>query len=405
LKKKLSVLVLLTGYPPEHAGAGKRIHNQYVRLKKNKTGIEWVVVTKCESMNTQFCHGPKSIFRVPVKKNHAFPKVFQILIEVIWATFKSQSGILNNIDAIHVIGFGYFMLPIVYFGRKRGVPIIREMVTTGDVGKKKSIGASLTRFLNKLSSVFVAISPKIKSDFHKTSFGGSKMCILRPNPVDTRKFIPPSNGMRNAAIDSINGYCPEANLSHKDIIVGMLGRIRKSKGQHLLVDAVAKLPENYNLLIVGPTFEGDIFPQTLRDRVSSNDVAHRVIIIDELWSDPSVFYNSLNVFAFSSLDEGLGNVVLEALCCGIPIACFEGVGGNDWLIKNGVNGYLSKRSVTEFASAIENASTLNITDAQLVKYKKMFSPQAIDMMLLRLLKFNENSNVHKDLYDSVNLFS
>ena len=405
MKKKFSVLVLLTGYPPEHAGAGKRIHNQYKRLKRNNPSIEWFVVTKCESMATKFCHGPESIFTVPVEKNHALPKIFQILVEFAWATFTSHFGILKNIDAIHVVGFGYYMLPIVYFGRKRGLPIIREMVTTGDVGKKQSIGASLTRILNKLSSAFIAISPKIKNDFQNTSVGGSKICVLRPNPVDTGKFFPPSNVMRNAAIDYINDRFPQANLGHKDIIVGMLGRIRKSKGQDLLIDAIAKLPENYKLLIVGPTFEGDIFLQTLRDRVTSNHIAHRVLIIDELWSDPSVFYNSLDVFAFSSLDEGLGNVLLEALCCGIPIACFEDVGGNDWLIKNGVNGYLSKRSNIEFARAIENASALKIVNTQVTKYKKMFSPQAIDMMLLRLLKNSRNTNIHKNSYDSVNLLS
>jgi len=342
---------------------------------------------------------------VPVKKHTALPKLVQILVEFIWAIFKSHSRLLNNIDAIHVIGFGYYMLPIVYFGRKRGLPVIRELVTTGDVGKKKSIGASLTRSLNNLSSAFIAISPKIKNDFQKTSSGGSKVCVLRPNPVDTQKFIPSSNRMRNAAIDYINDLCPGTNLGHGDIIVGMLGRIRKSKGQDLLVDAIAKLPENYKLLIVGPAFEGDGFIRTLRDRVVSNDVAHRVTIIDELWSDPSVFYNALDVFAFSSFDEGLGNVLLEALCCGIPIACFEDVGGNDWLIKNGVNGYLSKHSVIEFAGAIEKASVLTIANSQVMKYKKMFSPEEIDMVLLSLLKNSQGSNIYKKSYDGANLLS
>ena len=158
-------------------GSRKAIHNQYLRLKRNNPNIEWFVVTKCESVATKFCYGPKSIFTVPVEKNHALPKIVQILVEFTWATFKSLFGLLNNIDAIHVVGFGYYMLPIVYFGRKRGVPIIREMVTTGDVGKKQSIGASLAKILNKLSSAFIAISPKIKNDFQKTSACRSKFAF------------------------------------------------------------------------------------------------------------------------------------------------------------------------------------------------------------------------------------
>ena len=149
-----------------------------MRLNKNDPSIEWVVVTKCERGATKFLSWPKSFFKVPMEKHTALPKLVQILVEFIWATFKSHCGLLNNIDAIHVVGFGYYMLPIVYFGRKRGLPVIREMVTTGDVGKKQSIGASLTRSLNNLSSAFIAISPKIKNDFQKTSAGRSKKCAF-----------------------------------------------------------------------------------------------------------------------------------------------------------------------------------------------------------------------------------
>ena len=385
MKKEFNVLVLLTGYPREHSGAGKRIHQQYSRLKEHDASINWNVLTKSESGSPDFCDGPRLILNVPPPKNIKLPKIIRILQEVIWAIFKYRQGLLNNVDALHVAGFSYYMLPIVFFARRNGLTIVREMVTTGDVGNKQSVGALMTRLLNSLSSSYIAISPLINNEFNKLYPEKASACILRPNPVDTQIFFPASAQARLEAINYFNSFEDRVNLKSDNRIIGMLGRIRASKGQHLLIEAMAKSPGDYKALIVGPTFEGDNYIQTLRESVRYLGLRNRVKIVDILLSRPLILQRA-DVFAFSSMDEGLGNVVLEALCSGIPVAGFKGVGGNDWIIDNGLNGFLCETNSIKFAKAIEHASHLKIDIMEIQKYRQSFSPQTIDAMLLRLLK-------------------
>jgi glycosyltransferase involved in cell wall biosynthesis len=73
------------------------------------------------------------------------------------------------------------------------------------------------------------------------------------------------------------------------------------------------------------------------------------------------------------------------LCCGIPVAGFTGVGGNDWLIKKGVNGYLSARTPEDFATAIIKASQLKIDQDEINHLREIFSPATIDHILLNAL--------------------
>ena len=110
------------------------------------------------------------------------------------------------------------------------------MVTTGDVGNKQSVGALMTRLLNSLSSSYIAISPLINNEFNKLYPEKASACILRPNPVDTQIFFPASAQARLEAINYFNSFEDRVNLKSDNKIIGMLGRIRASKGQHLLIE-------------------------------------------------------------------------------------------------------------------------------------------------------------------------
>ena len=386
MTKRKEVLLLLTGYPPDHAGAGSRIHKQYLRLNAVSDIFSWTVITKRENADTVFLDGPKGIITPPFPKNVRLPAVIICLIEFLWALAQLKRGVLKNIDFVHLAGWSFYMLPIVYFAHKKGIRIIREMVTTGDTGFKPSFGASLIRATNNLSSTFIAISPTIRDLFLKTSAGREADVWVRPNPVDMSVFKLPSFDSKRAARSFFNKASPKVKLYENDIVVGMLGRIRLSKGQDLLIDAFAKLPKNYKLLIVGPSFSNDDYFHKLVDKVTAYSLQSRVIILNENLLDPTLMYNILNVFAFSSIDEGLGNVVIEAMCCGVPVVGFRGVGGNDWVIKNGLTGYICERTAIDFAKKIQKASNLVISDKQLLAYKKWFATDVIDDQFIERLK-------------------
>ena len=63
-------------------------------------------------------------------------------------------------------------------------------------------------------------------------------------------------------------------------------------------------------------------------------------------NDPWKIYQSIDLFIMSSIYEGLGRSLTEALCCGIPVVCTE-VEGVPEVVKDGITGLLVKPKDTE----------------------------------------------------------
>jgi glycosyltransferase involved in cell wall biosynthesis len=96
-----------------------------------------------------------------------------------------------------------------------------------------------------------------------------------------------------------------------------VGRLSRYKGVHVLVDALAQLPQARLLLIGTGECEGE-----LRARAAERGVAARLSFAGELEdADLAAAYASADVFALPSLDrsEAFGLVLLEAMRAGLPV--------------------------------------------------------------------------------------
>ena len=77
-------------------------------------------------------------------------------------------------------------------------------------------------------------------------------------------------------------------------------------------------------------------------------------------------FNNASIFALTSIVEGLGLVIIEAMHAGVPCVCFD-ARGPKMIIDNGENGYLIKnRSYTAFLKKVEEIKE----DEKLVEYCK-----------------------------------
>lgn len=167
--------------------------------------------------------------------------------------------------------------------------------------------------------------------------GSEKTTKVIRNGVDFKKFTILQN--REEARRKLE-ICGRTILS--------VGNLVPLKGHELIVEALSEL-QDYNLIIVGSGPE----EESIKRRASILGVDDRVRIVPELPQNEIVrYYQSADVLVLASSREGLPNVILEALACGMPVVATN-VGGVSEVIQSHTQGVLVKdRSAEAIAQGI-----------------------------------------------------
>jgi glycosyltransferase involved in cell wall biosynthesis len=171
----------------------------------------------------------------------------------------------------------------------------------------------------------------VSSDLHQRSLESgvpSERCILLENGVDTQQF---TRTRAREYVKELFGV-PAARL-----LIGAVGRLSEEKGFDLLIRAVNQLiakGADVELRIAG---EGDQHG-ALQELIRSLGQEDRICLIG-FQSDTRPFFEAMDVFALSSIREGLPNVVLEAMAMGVPVVATR-VAGVPRLIEHEKNGLL-----------------------------------------------------------------
>ena len=159
-----------------------------------------------------------------------------------------------------------------------------------------------------------------------------------------------------------------AGCNHHILSVGTL---KKVKDHATLIRAFAHLSSNMKakLIILGDgqlreELENLIAELKLQDRVSMPGFV----------TDPYPWYRSADLFVLSSQREGFGNVIVEALECGVPVVSTNCPSGPSEILKNGRLGKLVPvEDPGAMASAMEEALTEPHDREQLMARAKEFS--------------------------------
>jgi glycosyltransferase involved in cell wall biosynthesis len=137
-----------------------------------------------------------------------------------------------------------------------------------------------------------------------------------------------------------------------DLIV-CIGRLSAEKDQHTLLRAMTLLPPDrrWRLAIVG---EGPD-RATLEAFAGSNGLSQRILFTGQV-DDPFVWMRKARVAVCSSIYEGLGNAIIEALACGTPVVCTDCPYGPREILQEGRYGALTPvGDPAAMAAAIEAA--------------------------------------------------
>ena len=129
------------------------------------------------------------------------------------------------------------------------------------------------------------------------------------------------------------------NISQEHIILNA-GRVRKAKGQLVLLEAakVLKAQKNWALVLVGQV-DKPPFLEALKAIATKHGIEKQVYFIDET-RDIISYYQAAKIVVAPSFSEGFSLVTAEAMSCECSVIATENVGVHSQLITNSKNGYL-----------------------------------------------------------------
>jgi glycosyltransferase involved in cell wall biosynthesis len=136
-----------------------------------------------------------------------------------------------------------------------------------------------------------------------------------------------------------------------ELVIGNLGRFVKQKGQHFLItlaEILKKRNVTARILIGGEgPLKSDI--EALARKADVADMIHFAGFVN----DVKGFMTSIDIFILTSLWEGFGYVIAEAMLFEKPVIAFD-VSSNPELINDGENGFLCEPgNVASIADKIE----------------------------------------------------
>ncbi len=146
---------------------------------------------------------------------------------------------------------------------------------------------------------------------------------------------------------------PAVPASNQKPVIGCVSRFVPRKGQERVIEAVAELGRDVQVLMVGTGRTED----RVRKKAAALGVDTR-FEIDVPWSELAGLYQQMDVFVmpcksrWGGLEvEGLGLVFLEAAACGVPVIAGDS-GGSPETVIEGETGFVATE-VAEIVAALE----------------------------------------------------
>ncbi len=146
---------------------------------------------------------------------------------------------------------------------------------------------------------------------------------LRKIKVNTKQEI---FVVQNAFVNNIIQYqsreslLDRCNITEKMTIIGSIGRLDKKKRFDLLLKTMAILnkDQGYHLVIIGDGPERASLV-TLSEKLG---ISGHVTLMGEI-ANAEMWLKAFDIFAYTSLDEGMPNVIMEAAAAELPIVTWR----------------------------------------------------------------------------------
>ena len=183
---------------------------------------------------------------------------------------------------------------------------------------------------NRFARLVIANSEASKAAFLEA--GGRVPVVVVHNGIDVERF---------AAVDSEQVVALRQKLGLRDgPVVGLFSRLAPWKGQHVLLEALAELPDVQAILVGEALFQDEqLYAEQLRKRAAQPDLEGRVHFLG-FRDDVPVLMQLVDVVVHTSVaPEPFGRVIVEGMLARRPVIATRG-GGAVEIVRDGETGLL-----------------------------------------------------------------
>lgn len=171
-----------------------------------------------------------------------------------------------------------------------------------------------------------------------TNSHATKNLLLQKNSklVDREKFRVIYNGLDFDEFDN-RPVNPIYTRKDNELVIGNASRFVEQKGHKYLIEITGKLKSHqvpFRLLLAG---EGKLRNSIIK--MAKKEGVYDNLLFTGFIKDIKSFMASIDIFLLTSLWEGFGYVIVEAMASGKPVIAFD-ISSNPEIIRDGENGYL-----------------------------------------------------------------
>lgn len=187
----------------------------------------------------------------------------------------------------------------------------------------------IERILSRFTRRLVALTESEREDHLHRKVGRAETFAVIPSGIDLDRFRRLDRGDRRKAARF--GCPPGAS------VVGTVGWLTEIKGHRYLVEAAARLKQEFPQLQVIIVGSGGLGPSL--ERLATELGMQRALHLLGHRADVEVCLHAMDLFVLPSLNEGMGRALVEAMAAGLPVIATK-VGGVPALIDHDRTGLL-----------------------------------------------------------------
>lgn len=151
----------------------------------------------------------------------------------------------------------------------------------------------------------------------------------------------------NMSVEDKEKIRKSLNIENDKFVIIYPARLCKDKNQMLLLQLMKKINDSNVVLVLPGNDEYNGFYQKY---VNENNISN-VLFIGDRYDIPQLLKAS-DLLIASSIREGFGINLVEALACGVPVIAVDNRGHRE-IVQDGINGFLIKNDIDELVDKFD----------------------------------------------------